>query len=173
MVEVRVVRAGRHNQRVVSDRATVGQDDLAFVGIDALGLTQDHRRVAMLAQDRAQRLGDVARGECAGRDLVQQRLEQVEVAADVEGDAHLGVDAEVAGRVEPREPSPDDDHPMRPAGLGRRGGHPPILAATMVDALAGGLRCRAGGRRSPDHVARELREPAGDGGHAEHAEHAA
>ena len=38
-----------------------GEEDLVPVWVDADGLAEDDRRVALLAQDAAQRLGDVAR----------------------------------------------------------------------------------------------------------------
>ena len=55
------MRAGRDDQRVVLDRPAVGHQDLATLGIEPDRLAEDDRRVALLAQDRAQRLGDVAR----------------------------------------------------------------------------------------------------------------
>ena len=79
--EVRVVGAGRHDERVVADRPAVRDLDLALVDIDADGLAEDDRGVALPRQHGAQRLGDVPRGEGAGRDLVEHRLEEVEVAA--------------------------------------------------------------------------------------------
>ena len=96
VVEVGVVGAGRDDERVVGDRAAVGEQDLAPLGVDADRLAEDDRRVALLAQDRAQRLGDVARRQRAGRDLVEQRLEQVEVAPVDQGQADLRVDAQAA-----------------------------------------------------------------------------
>ena len=111
VVEVGVVGAGRDDERVVGDRAAVGQQDLAPLGVDADGLAQDDRRVALLAQDGAQRLGDVAGRQRAGRDLVEQRLEEVEVAPVDERQPDLGVDAEAARRVQPGEPAADDRRP--------------------------------------------------------------
>ena len=48
--------------------------------VDAHGRTEQDRRVPLATQDRAQRLGDLARGQGTRRDLVQERLEEVEVA---------------------------------------------------------------------------------------------
>ena len=89
VVEVGVMGAGRDHERVVRDRATVGQQDLPCLGIDPDRLAEDDRRVALLAQHRAQRLGDVARRQGAGRDLVEQRLEEMEIAPVDEREAHL------------------------------------------------------------------------------------
>ena len=116
MIEIRVVGARCDDQGVVGDRAAVGDEDLATLRVEPDGLTQDHGRVALLSKHRAQRLGDVAWRQRAGRDLVEQRLEQVEVAPIDQGQADLGIDPEVARRVEPAEPATDDGHPMR---LGR------------------------------------------------------
>ena len=116
VVEVGVVGAGGDDQRVVGDRAAVGHQDLRRSGIEADRLAEDDRRVALLAQDRAQRLGDVAGRQGAGRDLVEQRLEEVEVAPVDEREADLGIDPEAARGVQPGEPATDDDDAMR---LGR------------------------------------------------------
>ena len=112
VVEVGVVGAGRDDQRVVGDRPAVGHQDLAALRIEADRLAEDDRRVALLAQDRAQRLGDVAGRQRAGRDLVEQRLEEVEVAPVDQGQAHLRVDPEAARGVQAGEPATDDDHAM-------------------------------------------------------------
>ena len=97
------------DERVVRDRPTVGELDLTASDIDAHGLAEDHRRVALLAEQRAERLGDVARRQRAGGDLVQQRLEQVEVAPVDQRQPDLGVDAETASGVQPGEPAADHD----------------------------------------------------------------
>ena len=55
----------------------------------------------------------ISRGlQRAGRDLVQQRLEQVEVAAIDEGDVDRVLAPQRAGRVEPGEPAADDHDAM-------------------------------------------------------------
>ena len=113
VVEIGVVGAGRDHERVVGDRSAVGHQDLALVGVQADGLAEDDRRVALLAQDRAQRLGDIARRQRAGRDLVEQRLEQVEIAPVDQREADLRIDAQAPRRIQAGEPATDDDHPMR------------------------------------------------------------
>ena len=113
VVEIGVVGAGRDDERVVGDRSAVGDQDLAPLGIQTDRLAEDDRRVALLAQDRAQRLGDVARRQRPGRDLVEQRLEQVEIAPVDERQPDLGIDPEAARGVQAGEPATDDDHAMR------------------------------------------------------------
>ena len=83
VAEVAVPRPGRDDERVVGDRAAVRQQDLVPLGIEPDGLAEQDRRVAVLPEDRPQRLGDLARararrsrpgraaagtgGGCAGR----------------------------------------------------------------------------------------------------------
>src|SRR3712207_8741226 len=52
VAEVRVVRSGRDDQRVVLDRAAVGHEDRSPLGVDAMRLAQQHGRVRRLPQDR-------------------------------------------------------------------------------------------------------------------------
>ena len=119
VAEVLVTGAGRDDQRVVGDRPAVRQDDLAPVGIEPDRLAEEHGRVPVAAQDRAQRLGDVARRERPGRDLVEQGLEQVMVQPVDEGDLDLGRPTQLAGRVQAGEPTADDDDAV--AACARRG----------------------------------------------------
>ena len=119
--EVGVMGAGGDDQRVVGHRAAVRQPDLALLGVDVDRLAEEHGRVALLAEDRAQRLRDLARRQRAGRDLVQHRLEQVVVPSVDEGDVdEVAGLAEVLGGVEAGEATADDDHAVR-----RRGGRAP------------------------------------------------
>ena len=80
VAEVREARPGGDDQRVVRDRAAVGEHDLASLDVEADRLAEEDRRVPLAAEDRPQRLGDVAGRHRAGRDLVEQRREQVVVA---------------------------------------------------------------------------------------------
>ena len=113
VIEIRVVRARRHDQGVVGDRPPVGHQHLVSLRIEADRLPEDHCRVALPTEQRAQRLGDLARRQRAGRDLVEQRLEQVEVAPVDQGDPDLWVDAEVASGEQAREPTADHRDPVR------------------------------------------------------------
>ena len=103
--------AGGEDQGVVRrDRGTaqaVGGDRLGG-DVDVGDVAQDRRDVALLAHDLAGGRSDLALGEDAGRDLVQQRLEEVARRAGDQGD--LDVRAfERAGREQPAEPGSDDD----------------------------------------------------------------
>ena len=81
IAEVREAGSRRDDQRVVArSRPPSDRTHLALVGIEPDGLAEQDGRVLPLPQDRAERLGDVAGTDGAGRDLVQERLEQVEIA---------------------------------------------------------------------------------------------
>ena len=125
--EVGVTGAGRDDQRVVRDRATVGHEDAPPFDVDVDRLAEDHRGVALPAQDRPQRLGDLARRQGARRDLVQHRLEQVEVAPVDQRHRHLRVVTEAPGRVQPAEPASDDHHAVALRTAGRLLRHAPTL----------------------------------------------
>jgi len=128
MVEIGVMCAGRDHEGVVGDRSAIGDQDLAPLGVQADRFSEDDRRVPLLAQDRAQRLGDVARRQRPRRDLVEQRLEQVEVAPVDESETDLRIDPKAPRRVQAGEPATDDDHAMRLASDLAWRTHAPILA---------------------------------------------
>ena len=112
VAEVREPGAGGDDEGVVGDRPAVGHGDLALRRIDPDRLAEEDGGVPVASQDRAERLRDVAGRDRAGRDLVEQRREQVEVAAVDDGQVDARVPAELAGGVEPAEAAPDDQDPM-------------------------------------------------------------
>jgi hypothetical protein len=132
---------GGDDQRVVVDRAAVRQQHLPRVDVDADRLAEQHGRVLALAEDRPQRLGDLARAQRASRDLVEQRLEEVEVAAIDERQRDLRLAAEDPGRVQAGEPAANDEHAMPPVGRGGR------LRLHLALSLSAAAR-RANGRAS-------------------------
>jgi hypothetical protein len=108
VAEVRVAGARGQHQRVVAELALV-QDQAAAGQIHRLDLGQEHRHVGRASQNRAQGRRDVGRIERGGGHLIEQRLEEVVVAAVEEGDPCRPA-REGARRVEPAEsPSDDDD----------------------------------------------------------------
>jgi hypothetical protein len=107
MTEVRVAGTGRQHQVVVAKLGAVGEFDAAGLRVDGGDLAEQHLDVAVLAEDRAQRLGDLARRQGGGGDLVQQRLEQVVVHAVDEHDPQ-GVARERARGIQPAEAAADD-----------------------------------------------------------------
>ena len=95
----------------------------------------------MLPHDRSKRLRDLARREGARGHLVEQRLEQVEVAPVDERDRHGSVAGEVLRGVQAGEPAPDDHDVV---GLGRHGYT--LLVALRGVAQRGLGRGKAGDR---------------------------
>ncbi len=82
-------------------------DDLARA-IDGRDLAHHHARIALAPEQVAYRPGDVGGRETGGRDLVEQRLEQVVILAIDERD--VGVEAaKTLGDGEAAESGPDDD----------------------------------------------------------------
>ncbi len=121
VTEVGVMGAGGDDQRVVGHRAAVREPDLALLGVDVDRLPEQHGRVALLAEDRAQGLRDLARRQGARGDLVEHRLEQVMVPPIDQGDVdEVAGLAEVLGGIQAGETAADDDHAVR-----RRGGRAP------------------------------------------------
>jgi len=117
VAEVGVVRAARDDQRVIGDRLRCRQagdrseDHLAPLEIEALDLGEQYAHVAVALEDGPQRIRDLARRQRAGRHLVGQRLEQVEVAPVDERDLH-GCGPQPACRLESAEAAADDDDPV-------------------------------------------------------------
>ena len=127
VAEVGVARAAGDDQRVVGDARRRGhpghRGELhpSSRRVDRARLGHQHADVARAPEDRAQRIGDFARRERAGRDLVGQRLEEVEVAAVDERDLDRRA-AQVRDRLQAAEAAADDDdavcacrlHPVPP-----------------------------------------------------------
>ena len=67
-----------------------------------------------MGQNPAQGLGDLARGQRSGGDLVQQRLEEMEVPPVHQRHLDIGL-AEVPHCLQACEATADDDHPVRRA----------------------------------------------------------
>src|SRR6266542_2937728 len=105
--EVGMPRSGCEDEEVVSD-TTVGHDDVAGSGVHRDRVREQHLRVLLPAQDRTNRIGDVARRERRGRHLVEERLEEMVIAAIHDGDLNRGVAKCLRGR-EPSEARTDDD----------------------------------------------------------------
>jgi hypothetical protein len=128
VAEVREARSGRDDERVVGDRAAVRQDHHSLRWIEPDCLAEQDGRVLALAEYRAQRLGNIAGTHGARRDLVEERLEQVEVAAIDERDLDTPVLAKGARRVQAPETAADDDDAVR-----SHGGFPTAHLAPVPD----------------------------------------
>ena len=84
--EIGVARAPGDDQRVIRERkvlvARLGpiDNDAASVQVKRSHLAHHHANVSLALEDAAQRRRDLLRSEGSSRDLIQQRLEEVEVA---------------------------------------------------------------------------------------------
>ena len=107
MTEVVVLDTGRKNEIVIRNRALAREHD-AGVRVDPDHLRHEDRHVLLPSQDRADRCGDLVRGEETGRDLVEHGPEEVVVVLvnDRDGDRRP---CEPARGVEAAETSADDD----------------------------------------------------------------
>jgi hypothetical protein len=81
LIVSKVVRDGasRDDERVVADLPTAREHYLMAGDIDIDHFAEAHLGVLLAFQQDAQRGGDVGRGKAAGGDLVEQRLEKMEV----------------------------------------------------------------------------------------------
>ena len=132
VAEVAVRRAGGHDEVVVGDRLSVVERHAARRGVDVGDFGLQHRQPAgadLIAQHVADRAGHRRRGEPRGRDLVQQRLEQVVVGAIEQRDVDV-VLGQCAHRLQPAEAAADDEHPgsRRHCGFAT-GSHRPMTPA--------------------------------------------
>ena len=139
VAEVVVRGATGHEQEVIGQRRAVGTQHAARGQVDRGDLGHADRHVALVAQDVAQRRGDVTGREPGRGHLVEQRLEQVVVGAVDQGD----VDRRLGQR--PRRPQASkaatDDDDVRAAGL-RCSVHQPYGNASLSSPAA---RCATPG----------------------------
>ena len=103
--------AGGHDERVVREVGAIVERTVRASGSMLDGLGQQDARVLLLAQDETQRLGDVGGREGAGRDLVQERAEEVVVAAIDERDVRRRP-GQGPGGVEAAVAAADDQYAM-------------------------------------------------------------
>ncbi len=106
--------ADREHQRVVRDRLLAVDEHVPGVRVDADDRFHPALDVELVTEDRTHRVGNIARIEPRGRDLVQQRLERVVVAAVDDHDVDRPV-REVLHDVEAREASTDHHDTMASA----------------------------------------------------------
>ena len=110
-----VLRAGGEDQRVVAG-PDVTTNDLPSLDVEVRHVSEMGLHVPASFEHAAQRRSDVRRRQTAGRDLVKQRLEQVEVAAVDQRDLEpRGTDR--LGGVEPAESAADDDDALACAAI--------------------------------------------------------
>ena len=86
---------------------------LTRVEVEVGDLGQQDADVAVALEDRAERIGDLAGRERPGRDLVGERLEEMEVAAVDERDLDRRT-PQLRDRLQAAETSADDDDVVFP-----------------------------------------------------------
>ena len=111
MAEVAVASAARENQIVERDFVAFAGHDL-LLEIDAVNVAEMNLDIRRAPELHADRHGDVGRVEARGRDLVEQRLEQVMVAVIDEDDAKALVIGEGLRCFQTREARADDDRDL-------------------------------------------------------------
>ncbi|MEZ5259769.1 MAG: hypothetical protein R2705_23675 [Ilumatobacteraceae bacterium] len=112
-------RAAGQDEHVVGHRRPAVQLDASAVHVDARGPGHQDLDVALLLEHPAYRPGDVIGVEPGGGDLIQQRLEGVEVVGVDDGDAH-GLVGQPLHQGEATESGTDHDdsgNARRPSGL--------------------------------------------------------
>ena len=107
VAEIRVRRARRDDEVIERQRAIAKLDD-APRRVDGSDFAEQHRRVALPAQNRADRPRDIRRRQACRRDLVEQRLEQVIVVPVDDRDVGVGARERLRGE-QPAESCADDD----------------------------------------------------------------
>ncbi len=81
MAEIGVLRPGRQDQIIVALVRPKACLDPPRCHVDADHLVEQHRGVPLIAQNRPDRLRNIGRRQCRCRYLVEQRLEQMVIAA--------------------------------------------------------------------------------------------
>ncbi len=87
MAEIGVAGAGGEHQRVVGDRAAVVEQHALAGAVDATDIGEQRRHVLALAQEMADRPGNLRGRQRRGRHLIEQWLEKMVVALVDHGDA--------------------------------------------------------------------------------------
>ena len=101
-------RTGCEDEVVVSELTVIRQQDLARL-IDTLGLSHEEFHVLALAEERADRIGNLVRREDCRRHLIQQWLEELEIVAVDEHDVNVFLRKEF-GKLDTTEACTDNDN---------------------------------------------------------------
>jgi hypothetical protein len=102
--------AGRENQKVVRlYRGAAIELDLAFLHVDARDIREHHARVALRAQQPADRNCDVTRRQRPRGDLIQQRLKDVVVRSVDNDHIYWRILQSLRGRCSAESSSDDND----------------------------------------------------------------
>jgi hypothetical protein len=99
---------GGDDEGVVGKGVAVGEEDFFGGRIDVDGFAEENFDVFLMAEDSADGGGDFGGGERAGGDLVEERLEEVEVALVEKSDVQVSALEGLCGD-ETREASAQDE----------------------------------------------------------------
>lgn len=143
------LRTGGDDESVVRKDATIGEENLLFAGVDIHGFAKEDFDVFLAAENGAEWRGDFRGGERAGGDLIEERLEEMEVALVEEGDVHVGVFEGLRGD-EARETSAEDENAMgighgQRFSFGQAGEYGSLrtIVSIIVGGCSGKVRMRA------------------------------
>ena len=100
-------RAGREHEIVVRNLAVVRQENPARL-VDAFSFRHEELDIRIVAEERADRVRNLVLGQDGRRDLIQQRLEQLEVVAVDERDLDIFF-SERLRELDAAESGTDDD----------------------------------------------------------------
>ena len=100
-------RARRDDEVVVGDLA-IDQFHNPPLEVDGRRFGEDHIRIFLVRDDRSNRICDVARIERRGGDLIEQRLEEMKIAAVDDRDVRRRFLQDFGG-VEPAKAAAEDD----------------------------------------------------------------
>ena len=147
VAEIAAARAGREDQIVVLDDDALAvqrvDEHASPIAVDTGDFPKEHRGVSLLPQNPANRRADLPRTEDGRCDLVEERLEQVEVAAV----DHLGIGLAERFRGGQAAEAPAHDHHAR-RGI-RHGYWPSPRDGMTARRSAEGSRAEAEATRGP------------------------
>ena len=111
--------AGSDDKRVVGKGAAVGEKHFFGLGIDVDSFAEKNFNILLVAEDRTDGRGNFGGGERTGGYLVEERLEEVEVALVEEGDVHVGALKGLCGDETGEASTQDEDAVWGGHGQGR------------------------------------------------------
>jgi hypothetical protein len=117
VAEIRMRRSGPQDQVVVVEES-LRELQTSRRQVRARDLREHDLGVELAAQYRANGCTDVGRRQGCGRDLVEERLEDMVIAAIDDGDVDGGMGKRL-GRRQAGEPAADDEHPRAAARSSR------------------------------------------------------
>ena len=116
VTEVGVRGAGGEHEMIEADHRAVVERHVRLARIDVRHFAEEHADIGLIGQHRPDRCRDVGRIQTRRRHLVEQRLEEVVVAAVDQRDPNRRI-GEPSRRRQPAETSADDHHVVVTSGV--------------------------------------------------------